>query len=183
VKKLYTKTHGLTDPGEQKDRNYNWPVDKNQHVFGRPQGIEMDGAKKSLRTDFLEADHPKTRIVDKRLEDYRQATNDMLGRGKFRGTLHPSIDENHVFGKKSIIGENWNASKCMHGDPEEKNSKHYASDPDLGRSTLYRSKLTVVKPNTVPDDKVFGVPSVRHDLPPKKFTSINDNTVSLKLTP
>jgi hypothetical protein len=181
VKKLYTKTHGLTDPGEQKDRNYNWPVDKNTHYFGKPQNIELEGAKKSLMTDFLEANHPKTIIIDKRLEDYRQATSDMVGRSKFRGTLHPSIDENHIFGKKSIIGENWNASKCMHGDPQEKTLNHLTPDPDLGRSILYRSKLSAIKPNAAPSDKVFGVPSVRVDLPEKQYTSVSDLTVRLLL--
>jgi hypothetical protein len=179
VKKLYTRTHGHTDPGEQKDRNYNWPVNKTTYVFGKPQGIEMDGAKKSLRTDFLEADYPKTRVVEKRLEDFRQATSDMIGRSKFRGTLNPSLDDNHVYGKKSIIGDNWNASKCVHGDPEEKALKHLTPDPDLGKSILHRSKLSAVQPNIVPSDRVFGVPSVRVDLPQKKFTSINNNTVIL----
>jgi hypothetical protein len=178
AKKLYTRTHGLTDPGEQKDRQYNWNVDKHEYVFGKPDPIEMDGAKKSLRTDFMEANYPKTRIVDKRLEDFRQATSDMVGRGKFKGTLHPDIKEDHVFGCKTIVGENWNVGKCIHGDPEDKNQRHFESDPDLGKSVLHRSKLVTVRPKENPiSDKMFGIPSIRYDLNKREKTSICDINV------
>ena len=29
----YAKTHGHTEPGEQKNREYNWPVDKSKFIF------------------------------------------------------------------------------------------------------------------------------------------------------
>ena len=42
VKKLYYKTHGLTDPGEQSSRNYKWNFDPNTHKFGFYQDKEID---------------------------------------------------------------------------------------------------------------------------------------------
>ncbi len=35
AKELYKKTHHDYDPGEQKNRGYNWSFDQNQHVFGK----------------------------------------------------------------------------------------------------------------------------------------------------
>jgi hypothetical protein len=161
---MYNKTHGLSEPGEQKKRYYKWNFDKDNHVFGKYEPIERDGTKKSLRNDYLEADYPKTRIVDKRLEDFRQATTDMVGKIKFKGSLNPNLDADHTYGVKTIIGENWNVARCIHGDPEEKNEKHFTSDSDLGKSVLHRSKLQYLIPNVPPSDKVFGVPSIRADL-------------------
>ena len=177
VKKMYNRTHGLSDPGEQKNRGYNWTVDKHNFVFGKPDNIETDGAKKSLRTDLLEANYPKTRIVDKRLEDYRQATSDVVGCGKFRGMMKCDLDPSHTFGKKSIIGDNWNVAKCLSGDPEEKNDKHYEPDPDLGKSVLHRTKLQSLKPKENEQGRTYGVPSVRIDLQKKQFMSVTNNTV------
>ena len=34
VRKMYIKTHGNFDSGEQKDRNYEWNFDKTTHRFG-----------------------------------------------------------------------------------------------------------------------------------------------------
>lgn len=113
VKDLYNKTHGLTDPGQQKDRHYKWNVDKNNFVFGKSQPLEVDGTKNSLRTDMLEAEYPKTKIVSKRLEDFKKATSDVVGKSKFKGTMNPNIDEDHTFGAKTIIGENWNVGKYL----------------------------------------------------------------------
>lgn len=177
VKTLYNKSHGLTDPGEQKKRNYTWYVDKDNHVFGKPEAMEFDGAKKSLCNDFLESQYPKTVVANKRLEDFRQATSDMVGRSKFKGTLHPSIDENHTFGAKSVLGGNWNVAKCIHGDPEEKTSKHLEPDLDLGKPTLHRSKLQNAQPKDIDPEKTFGVPSIRNDLKRGKV-SVADLTVS-----
>ncbi len=174
---MYNRTHGLSDPGEQKNRGYNWTVDKHSFVFGKPDNMEADGAKKSLRMDLLEANYPKTKIIDKRLEDYRQATSEVVGRGKFRGMMKGDLEPNHTFGKKSIVGENWNVAKCLNGDPDEKNDKHYETDPDLGKSLLHRSKLQNVQPREHDTSRKYGIPSVRVDLPKKQFMSVTDNTV------
>ena len=52
TKKLYYKTHGVTDPGEQSNRGFKFNFDPNDHKFGYYQEKEIDGVKKSLRNDI-----------------------------------------------------------------------------------------------------------------------------------
>jgi hypothetical protein len=175
VKKLYLKTHGLNDPGQQKDRNYNWYVNKDNFVFGKGDLREYEGAKKSLESDYVEANYPKSKIVDKRLEDFRQATSDMVGKGKFRGTLHPSIDENFVFGV-SKCNDRWNARKCVQGNLEENAQKFLESDVDLGKSLHHRNKIKNIVPKEYDGERTFGIPSIRSDLK-RTRSSITDKKV------
>ncbi len=178
-KALYNRSHGHTDPGEQKDRKYTWYVDKHEHAFGRAQVNELDGTKKSLCNDFIEAKYPKTTVVDKRLEDYRQATSDMVGRSKFKGSLHPSIDETYTFGfnKNRSQKSDWNVAKLIHGDPEMKSDMHFETDRDLGRSFLYKSKLSTLHPVQRDATRVYGVPSIRDDLKRNGTNSVTDYIV------
>jgi hypothetical protein len=177
VRKIYNKSHGLTEPGERMNRHYKWYVDKDSHVFGKTTPMEYDGAKKSLCSDFNEANFPKTKIVSKRLEDFRQATSDMVGRSKFKGTLNPSIDENHTFGTKNVLGDTWNVAKCLHGDVELISDKLVMPDLDLGKTVTHRSKLKNVQLKELDYEKTFGIPSVRYDLHKKTMTSVSDTTV------
>jgi len=175
-KRLYNKTHGLTDPGQQKDRQYNWTVDKDNHVFGkRDDNREADGAKKTLENDFVGVTYTKTQFVGKRAEDFRTFNSDMLGKSKFRGTMDTKVaNEDFVFGQKTFKKDNWNAGKCIHGDGSLKNDQEMDPDKDLGRSTLYRSKLSTVTPGNHDPNRAFGVPSVRNDIPKKE----NNNNFS-----
>ena len=70
VKKLYYKTHGITDPGEQSKRGFIFGFDPDDHKFGYFQEKEIDGVKKSLRNDFLYNPYPQNKLVGKRLEDF-----------------------------------------------------------------------------------------------------------------
>jgi hypothetical protein len=175
-------THGHTLPGEQKDRNYNWYVDKHNHVFGKGEQMEQDGAKKSLRTDLLFSEYPITNVGQKRLEDYRQATSDLLGKGKFKGTLNPNIPNGFSFGVKSMKEGTWNVGKCLTGDMDSKRADMVVPDIDLGKSVNYRAKNTKLHPQHVDDNstsnRLFGVPTVRSDLPSKEKKSVSDLTVS-----
>ncbi len=177
VKALYNKSHGLTDPGERSDRHYKWYVDKDTHVFGKANLMEYDGTKKSLCSDFNEAPFPKTKIVSKRLEDFRQATSDMVGQPKFKGTLNKAIDESHTFGKKNELHNTWNVAKCMHGDVHEVTEKVLQPDPDLGKTVSHRMKLQALQPKDFDIEKTFGLPSVRYDLQKKNLVSVCDLTV------
>ena len=175
VKKLYYKTHGLTDPGEQSTRFYKWNFDPKNHKFGYFQEKEIDGAKKSLMTDNLFNPYPQTKIVGKRLEDFRQATEDMLGKSKYHGTLNPKFhDENHTFGKECKLGDEWNAGRCIHGDENTVTKKSVQPDVDLGRDVKYAAKLKNLQPIERDFNKTYGVPSIRRDLPLKKIKSVCD---------
>lgn len=173
---MYRTSHGFSDTGEQKNRNYNWNnIDKNSHSFGKPQEKEYDGTKKTLMSDFLESSYPKTKIVDKRLEDYRQATEDMLGVTKYKGTLNPNLPEDHAFGVKSVKDDekNWNLGKCLIGE----SGRDILPDKDLGKNVIHKSKLSAIQPKDYDPNKTFGVPSVRFDLAKKKMVSVSDINV------
>lgn len=76
-------------------------------------------------TENLTNTYPQTKIVGKRLEEYRQATEDMLGKSKFWGTLSEKIEPEHTFGKKSQLGDVWNAGRCINGDKTTVKKNHY----------------------------------------------------------
>lgn len=184
TKRMYTKSHGLTDPGEQKTRDYDWRFDKNNHLFGKAVIKEIDGTKKSLKTYTLNSEYPKTVFVSKRVEDFKQATQDMLGKSKFRGTMDETtaFNENFCYGmKKNKGGEIWNVGKLIHGDENLKKKNELEPDKDLGKSTLNRSKLSCVGIAHTPDPRrSFGVPSIRNDIPKKSNnTKITERTVDL----
>lgn len=175
VKKLYNKTHGYTDPGQQKDREYvNLPFDQKEHRYGYVESHEKDGASKSLNTDGLFAPYPRTKIVDKRLEDFRQANENMLGISKFGGALSSNIPLDHTFGKKSELGDAWNVGRCINGDGSTVTSQSMQVDPDLGRDRRYASKLQNMKPIERDPNKIYGIPSIRSDLKKKNFVSVCD---------
>lgn len=44
ISKLYNRTHGNFGPGEQKDRDYEWPIDKGTHRFGICEKKIINGA-------------------------------------------------------------------------------------------------------------------------------------------
>ncbi len=174
VKKLYYKTHGITDPGEQSKRGFKFGFDPDDHKFGYFQEKELDGVKKSLRNDFLYNPYPQTKLVGKRLEDFRQANEDMLGQSKYYGTLDKKFhDSNHAFGKGSNF-EEWNAGRCIHGDGNTVNNETMKPDIDLGRDSHYRNKLINLQPSQRDLNRTYGVPSIRSDLPQKKLKSVTD---------
>jgi hypothetical protein len=179
TRKMYNLTHGLTEPGEQKDRNYKWNFDKNTHVFGKPETMEKDGTKKSLQTDLLFSEYPQTKIGNKRLEDFRQATSSLVGTGKFKGTLNDNIPHNHAFGTRTMKDGNWNVGKCLSGNMDTNNRSMLTHDVDLGKSFNYTNKNKKLHPtDLINGHRLFGVPSVRTDLQQKGFRSVSDYTVS-----
>ena len=174
VKKLYYKTHGVTDPGEQSKRGFQFGFDPDDHKFGYCQEKEIDGVKKSLRNDFLYNPYPQTKLVGKRLEDYRQATGDLLGKGKYLGTLAPKFyNDDHTFGKSSNF-EEWNASRCIHGDETTVSEESLSPDVDLGRDVHWKNKIKSLQPSQRDVNRIYGVPSIRNDLPKKELKSVSD---------
>lgn len=174
VKELYKKTHGYCDPGEQKDRKYKWYFDKRDHQFGLPQEKERDGVKKCLLIDTSESPYPKTKLASKRLEDFRQASTDMLGIPRYKGTLHPKIGPDHTFGVANKLSGFWNAGKCIFGDPQETSKESMMPDKDLGRDVRYRSKIKNLQPIEYDINKACGIPSIRRDLPKKELPRVTD---------
>ena len=71
VSKMYNKTHGAFGPGEQKSREYNWPVETKKHTFGFSEGRVPGGASNSLNPERIQGSFPKTVIVKKTVEDFK----------------------------------------------------------------------------------------------------------------
>ena len=175
VKELYYKSHGTTDPGKQNTRYYKWNFDPKTFKFGYQEKGEIDGAKNSLNNDGLFNPYPQTKLVNKRAEDFRQATGNVLGKSKYFGTLNPNFyDENHTFGKESKLGDQWNAGRCIHGDGTTVTPESVKADEDLGRSWRYGSKLKSLQPTQNDLNRIYGVPSIRRDLPKKERRSVSD---------
>ena len=175
VKNLYYRSHGTTDPGKPNTRYYKWNFDPQTHVFGYSQKSEIDGTKNSLRTDNLLNPYPQTILMNKRSEDFRAFNNPLLGKGKFYGSLSPKFyDENHTFGKGSKLGDQWNAGRLIHGDETTANSENLKPDEDLGRDWHYGSKLKSLRPTQKDLNRIYGVPSIRKDLPKRIVKSVTD---------
>jgi len=85
------------------------------------------------------------------------------------------MPDEHSFGVRNLVGEGiWNAAKCIHGEPSE---KELAPDNDLGRSTKPGCRNVVRKQED--DNRIFGTPTIRTDIPYKEKRSIADYNVTL----
>ena len=166
VAAMYLKTHGTFEPGQQKNREYNWPVDKNDFRFGYVEDREIDGAAKSVKPERYGNAFPDTKLVQKTVEDYIEVTKDELGKPK---NLGQNSDPNQVFGAKKR-GEEWNAALCIYGVPEKR--EEIEPDTDLGRCTKMNCTNNVRKTQDV--DRIFGVPTIRNDIPKKVMKSVAD---------
>lgn len=174
VRRMYIKTHGNFGSGEQKDRGYTWNFDKSHHRFGYGEQRLLNGAAMSIHNERFDNAFPKTVIVKKTVEDVKAVTTDMLGTSKNLGQGKPPLGNDHAYGVKNILGNDiWNAAKCIHGEPTE---KELEPDRDLGRSTKPGCRNIVRKPEDVV--RSFGTPTVRTDIPFKEKRSVADYQVS-----
>lgn len=175
-KAMYKRTHGSFDPGEMIKRNYEWPaklVDKH-FAFGatvkdQPGNLNAGGGAKSALNMDLEADKsfPRTRVVNRNSEDYRQVVNDQLGNSRNMLQGRPPVPAGHAFGLKSGR-DNTHAGELVRGFYPPTQQK---PDEDLGKCTVRgRRNFHTRRP--------FGVPSVRHDLepPPHHKRSVASST-------
>lgn len=160
----------VNDPAVQKERQYNWNVDKVKHSFGYAEQKVLNGAAHSLHPERKEGGFPKTVIVKKTVEDFKQVAHDILGKPKNLGQGKPPIPENHIFGVSTVGNDAWNAAKCMHGEPTE---KELDPDFDLGRCTKSGCKNEVRNEQDI--NRVFGTPTIRLDIPYKQKKSVADH--------
>ena len=101
VRKMYIKTHGNFACGEQKDRGYNWNLDKTSHRFGYGEQRLLNGAAMSIHNERFDNGFPKTVIVKKTVEDVKAVTSDLLGQSKNLGQGRPPLPQEHAFGVKN----------------------------------------------------------------------------------
>lgn len=120
VSAMYNKTHGAFGPGEQKHRNYVWPIPETKHRFGYAEEKVPGGTSLSLHPERVGGTFPKTVIVKKTVEDFKAVAQDILGQPKNLGQGAPPVPQDHSFGKARRDPNEWNAAMCLTGMAEEK---------------------------------------------------------------
>jgi hypothetical protein len=158
------------DPAYQKDRAYNWNVDKGKHRFGYAEQKVLNGAAHSLHPERKQGAFPKTVIVKKTVEDFKQVAHDILGKPKNLGQGAPPISPDQAFGVSTVGNDAWNAAKCIHGEPSE---REVEPDHDLGRSTKPGCRNELREGEDI--NRVFGTPTIRLDIPYKEKRSVADH--------
>ena len=167
---VYKVSHGSWPVGEQKTRNYQWPngVNPLSSVFGnKGDQIALNGVSRNIAV-VLNPPPPKGGIVNsKRCEDMSNSL-DTLGKSKNLGQNSGHRPFGMIYGKPSNTGgkksSKAQASACelLRGRYSEEDQK---PEPDLGKS------MTPGFRNISLDDRAFGVPSIRTDLPARPIGS------------
>jgi len=170
-RQLYVKSHSNYDPGEQRHRGYSWVdkdggIDPAQFRFG---GNVKEGEKMGVAKAMNPALDPTyvgtPSVVEKRLEDFRELTCEGLGTAKNLGFGVRPAGPTKVFGMASQAGPEWGVRECIGNYPPHEQQP----DTDLGKS---------IRPgwrNMAPETRVFGVPSIRSDIPAPQLKSVADH--------
>ncbi|KAL4491814.1 hypothetical protein ABPG72_006069 [Tetrahymena utriculariae] len=164
----YVRSHGNYEAGEQKNRNYNWKVDPQQHRFGKTDKIASNEVVYCLNQEALQDQFPKTTIVQKKQEDFRNFKEDHLGLPKNLGQTNAKNNPDMVFGARLGGPDEWNAGKCISG---EATLKEVQTDKDLGKTNRFGFR-NVTKEGD--ENRVFGVPTIRNDIMKPQMKSIAD---------
>ena len=105
-------------------------------------------------------------VVEKLLEDFRVVSTESLGAVKNLGYGNTKVPGSHVYGMPSQSGPEWGVRECIGNyTPDEQ-----LPDKDLGRSI--RPGWRNVSAN---ERRVFGVPSIRSDIPAPALKSVADH--------
>jgi len=164
----YLKSHHQYEAGEQKNRNYQWPFDKNDHAFGKTEKLVQDEGRYCLQPETVDERFPQTRLVKKNVEDFKDFNQDPLGKTKNLGQANTHVSADTVYGYKPKDKEPWNVAKCITGEAV---FKQVREDESLGRATKHGFKNTVKDGD---EDRVFGLPTIRTDIPKPKLKSVAD---------
>ena len=132
VKEMYRKTHRDFAPGEQLRREYNWPV-KDGQAFGLCEEKSSSGIEAAMKWD---ASEDVTKVHSKRLQAYRVANHDEVGRSKnlLQGLM--PVPPGFRFGSKSV-NQGETAAEAIH--------RNYANETEL-LPDKYVGKSPIRKP-------------------------------------
>ncbi|EGR29619.1 hypothetical protein IMG5_152210 [Ichthyophthirius multifiliis] len=164
----YVFTHGNFEAGEQKSRDYNWPVDPKEHRFGKFEKTVTNQAQLAVHQDSIPNEFPKTIILKKKQEDFKNYHEDHLGQPKNLGQTNAKNDPNKVFGARLGGPDEWNAGKCIRGDGT---LKEVQPDKDLGTTNKFGFR-NLPKPGD--ENRIFGTPTIRDDIMKPQVKSIAD---------
>lgn len=124
-----------------------------------------------MHVERFETAFPKTIIVKKTVEDFRQTSYDQVGLSKNLGQGDLPVQEETRFGvPNSASAETWNAARCINGEPTD---KQLEPDHDLGHCVKPGSRNITRRDED--ESRVFGCPSIRVDIPKKKLKSVADH--------
>jgi len=168
--KQYIMSHGSYEPGQQRDRSYNWRLPLQTHRFGVGVGshIALNGASHGVSSVLTsEMQGAARRITSKREDDFDNLA-DQLGRVRNLGHGTTSEEPNtHVYGKPSLRSvHEWDARSCIEGNYSLREQE---PDSDLGCTHTPGFR------NDTSKYRKFGVPTVRSDLPNCVRRSVADN--------
>lgn len=167
---MYIRSHAAYLPGEQKNREYDWQrtgVDPTTHRFGAVDKNQYrDGVRKALHPGLDQTLQQPAVISSKIHTDFKLSNTDQLGKTKKLGTGERNLAPDHTFGMPSL-------RHGVRGATVEELLKHslpmeqQQPDADLGKSLRegYR--------NIAPEDRVFGAPSIRTDIPAPTKRSVS----------
>lgn len=164
-KTQYVKSHGAYEPGEQRKRQYDWKnKDLTTHRFGSGDGSHVSFNGLSLGTaEVLKNDtaHP---VTSTRVQCFKNL-QPKLGRSRALGHA-TSLPVNHIYGKSTTATDPWDARACIQGEFSHDDQQ---PDEDLGTT------LTPGFRNTTNGNRIYGVPTVRSDIPKYSRRSIADS--------
>jgi len=93
------------------------------------------------------------------VEDYRNFREEPIGKVKnMAQTTTNTITVDLAFGFTSKIKDEWDAAKCISGEPTE---KEVQPDRDLGHSIKFGYRNA---PHPGDENRIFGVPTIRSDI-------------------
>lgn len=170
---LYVKSHKAFAPGEQRRRNYDWDKTKVQdpaiHRFGAlDKDNYRDGVAKALNPGMDPVVTSSPKVVSKIYDDFKATQDDRLGKPKPLGGGERNLSSDFVFGVPSMRHPEDGVDKLLRGTY---NYDEQQPDADLGKSLREGWR------NLNPDEKAFGVPSIRTDLPAPRAKSVS-NTIN-----
>lgn len=165
AEKVYRTSHGAFAPGEQRTRMVDWaraPIDPATHRFGVvARRADADGVSKCLdpETDALA---PAAKVIPRRVAAARMFSTDQVGKPRALGLAAYKQAPPESFGRPPASGGAWGTAECLRGDFT---AEETMPDADLGKATRPGFRNTTTDP-----DRVFGIPSLRTDVPPRNFS-------------
>lgn len=156
---LYKRSHGSYAPGEQRRRGYDWNINPETTRFGaKGDTIAFNGVSKNIADVLNGSSNMKsnvnTVVNTKKVEDFRNMA-DVLGQSKNLGQDSGLRPKDMVYGRASGT-KGLSAAEVLRGKYNEIDN---LPDRDLGKS------ITPGFRNLSYNDRVFGCPSIRNDIP------------------
>lgn len=171
----YILSHGNYDPGEQRDRHYDWSKQSRDKMFGVATKHESNGSKvrESLQWKTEMARARRTILVSKCVDDFRSKTQCELGKvhDPLSDTLN--VPDDHVFGVP-MVADKYNAADLVRrtylDGPTQATGAQ--KDEDDGISVKIGKDA---HPSGDHTSKAFGVPTVRRDIKPPSIRRYDPN--------